>query len=78
VSGYGLGWDPETVTLAGAQAQAVGDDGESRGGRVSLTMFRESGIVVAVMSNISHADTSTLTLRVAEAFAQQITRNRIQ
>jgi hypothetical protein len=38
----------------------------------SLMTFREGGeggIVVAVMSNISYADTSTLALKVAEAFA---------
>jgi hypothetical protein len=34
-------------------------------------IFRESGIVVFVMSNISSADTSALALKVAEAFAPQ-------
>jgi hypothetical protein len=34
---------------------------------VSLMTFRERGIVVAVMSNISYADTSDLALKVAEA-----------
>jgi CubicO group peptidase (beta-lactamase class C family) len=69
-TGYGLGWDLETVTLAGTPAQTVGHDGEWLGGRaVSLMTFRERGIVVAVMSNISHADTSALALKVAEAFA---------
>jgi len=34
-----------------------------------LMMFRERGIVVAVMSNTSYADTSALALKVAEAFA---------
>ena len=49
----------------------VGHDGESRGGMVvSLMTFRESGLVVVVMSNISHADTSTLALKIAEAFAE--------
>jgi serine beta-lactamase-like protein LACTB, mitochondrial len=69
-TGYGLGWDLETVTLLGERAQAVGHDGESLGGTVvSLMTFRERGIVVAVMSNISYADTSALALKVAEAFA---------
>jgi hypothetical protein len=35
----------------------------------SLMMFGEAGIVVAVMSNISYADTPALALKVAEAFA---------
>jgi hypothetical protein len=48
----------------------VGHDGESFGGRVvSLMTFRERGIVVAVRSNISYADTSALALQIAEAFA---------
>jgi serine beta-lactamase-like protein LACTB len=69
-TGYGLGWQLENITLAGKPAQAAGHDGELRGGQVaSLMTFRERGIVVAVMSNISHADTSTLALKVAEAFA---------
>jgi CubicO group peptidase (beta-lactamase class C family) len=69
-TGYGLGWDLETVTLADAPTQTVGHDGESsRGMVVSLMTFRERGIVVAVMSNISNADTSALARKVAEAFA---------
>ena len=36
--------------------------------------FRDSGIVVAVMSNISHADASTLALKIAEAFAEHSVR----
>ncbi len=71
----GLGWDLHTVTLAGEPAQAAGLDGTLRGQRVgSLIMFREAGIVVAVMSNISHADTPALALKVAEAFAQPARR----
>jgi CubicO group peptidase (beta-lactamase class C family) len=68
---YGLGWDLHTVTLAGGPTQAAGLDGELQGQRVgSLMTFREAGIVVAVMSNISYADTPALALKVAEAFAQ--------
>jgi hypothetical protein len=32
-------------------------------------MFRDRGLVVAVTSNTSYADTATLALQVAEAFA---------
>jgi CubicO group peptidase (beta-lactamase class C family) len=72
---HGLGWDLHTVRLAGEPTQAVGLDGELQGERVgSLMMFREAGIVVAVMSNISPADTSALALKVAEAFAQAAPR----
>jgi len=68
-TGYGLGWALETVTLAGAPTRVVGHDGESLGGRVaSLKMLGDRGIVVAVTSNISYADTPSLALKVAEAF----------
>jgi CubicO group peptidase (beta-lactamase class C family) len=69
-TGYGLGWDLETVTLAGEQTAVVGHDGESLGGTVaSLMTYRERGIVVAVISNISYADTFSIGARIAEAFA---------
>jgi CubicO group peptidase (beta-lactamase class C family) len=78
-TGSGLGWDLETVTLAGEPAQAAGHDGELRGHRVmSLLTFRESGIVVAVTSNISNADTSALARKVAEAFSEHGARSRFQ
>ncbi len=69
-TGYGLGWDLETVTLAGETTPAAGHDGDSLGGRVaSLLTFRQRGMVVAVTSNISYADTFALAVNVAEAFA---------
>jgi CubicO group peptidase (beta-lactamase class C family) len=71
-TGYGLGWDLETVTLAGQQTRAVGHDGESLGGMVaSLMTFPERGIVVSVTSNISYADTFGVALNIARAFAEQ-------
>ena len=71
-TGYGLGWDIETVTLGGEQTRVAGHDGELLGGMVaSLMTFRERGIVVAVTSNISYADTFTIGSRIAEAFARQ-------
>ena len=69
-TGYGLGWDVETVTLGGEQTRAVGHNGEVLGGTVASFMtFREGGIVVAVTSNTSYADTFALAARIAEAFA---------
>jgi CubicO group peptidase (beta-lactamase class C family) len=69
-TGYGLGWDLESVTLAGKPTQSIGHDGETLGGRVaSLVTFRERGIVVAVISNISYTDTFSLALKIADAFA---------
>jgi serine beta-lactamase-like protein LACTB, mitochondrial len=71
-TGYGLGWDLETVTLAGRQTRETGHDGNSLGGMASsLLTFREHGIVVSVISNISYVDTFTMGSKIAQAFAEQ-------
>lgn len=71
-TGYGLGWDLETVSLGGAQVRAVGHDGDLLGGQaVSLMTFPERGIVVAVTSNTSYADAAGVASKLAEAFAAQ-------
>jgi hypothetical protein len=63
---------PQPVTV-----QSDVHDGEMLGGRVmSLVTLRERGIVVAVVSNISHTDTSTLAMKVAEAFTRTQTAPR--
>jgi hypothetical protein len=47
-------------------------NGELAGGMVmSLMTFGDSGIVVAVLSNIAHANTSALGLKIGDAFATQ-------
>jgi hypothetical protein len=46
-------------------------DGELAGGMVMSLMTRDSGIVVAVLSNIAHANTSALGLKIGDAFATQ-------
>ena len=69
-TGYGLGWDLETADVAGKTIQLVGHDGDSLGGMVaSLLTFREQGIVVAVTSNISYADTFALATKLIDTFA---------
>ncbi|MBI1895078.1 MAG: beta-lactamase family protein [Acidobacteria bacterium] len=71
-TGYGLGWDIETVTLAGEQTRVAGHDGELLGGMAaSLMTFPEHGMVVSITSNISYADTFSLGVKIAEAFVQQ-------
>ena len=68
-TGYGLGWDLETVTLAGAPMHWVGHDGTSMGGMVaSFITFPERGLVVSVMSNIAYADAEALAVKVAQAW----------
>jgi serine beta-lactamase-like protein LACTB, mitochondrial len=76
-TGYGLGWDRETVTLAGQQRNLVVQDGELRGGTVaSFISLPEPAIVVAVVSNISFADTRSIALKIAEVFAGQTNPER--
>jgi serine beta-lactamase-like protein LACTB, mitochondrial len=70
-TGYGLGWDLETVTLAGEQTRVVGHDGEVLGGIVSsFVTLPDRGIVVAVISNVPYSETFDLAAKIAEAFAQ--------
>lgn len=71
-TGYGLGWDLETVTLGGEQTTLAGHDGVWMGGPVaSLMVFPRHGIVVAVTSNMAYADTFGIGVKVAQAFAAQ-------
>jgi hypothetical protein len=45
-------------------------NGELAGGRVmSLVTLRDRGIAVAVVSNVAHAGTAALALKVADLFA---------
>jgi CubicO group peptidase (beta-lactamase class C family) len=74
-TGYGLGWDLETVTLSGEPTGLAGHDGEVLGGMVvSVMTFPEHGLVVSVTSNISYADTYSLAVKIAQAFADQAKR----
>jgi serine beta-lactamase-like protein LACTB, mitochondrial len=73
-TGYGLGWDVETVTVAGRPASTIGHDGDLLGGMATSLLIlrdqgRDPGIVVSVTSNISYADTFGLASKVAQAFA---------
>jgi serine beta-lactamase-like protein LACTB len=71
-TGYGLGWDLDTASLADRQARRIGHDGDVLGGMVaSLWTFPEEDLAVAVTSNISYADTSALATALAEAFARR-------
>jgi CubicO group peptidase (beta-lactamase class C family) len=68
-TGYALGWDLETVSLAGGTTSMAGHDSEfTIGSSTTLATFPERGIVVAVMTNTSFADMSSLALKIAETF----------
>jgi serine beta-lactamase-like protein LACTB len=71
-TGYGLGWALETVQLRGAAARMAGHGTKSDfiGGTTYLMTFPERGIVVAVTTNTSFADTKSIALKTAEAFAR--------
>ena len=65
-TGSGLGWDLETVTLAGTPTRAVGRDGNVLGGQTAtLLIFPKRGIVVSLLSNVSYAKTHMMALRIA-------------
>ena len=68
---YGLGWRLQTVPLAGEPTRMAGHGTKADfiGGTTSLMTFPGRGIVVAVMSNTSFADTRSIALKIAEAFA---------
>ena len=71
-TGYGLGWDLKTVTFAGQAIRTAGHNGDFWGGPVSsLLTFPDYGIVVAVTSNITDADTFSLAVKIAEVFVEQ-------
>ena len=59
---------PATVEQLQMSPQLATDP--AAGMPVSLTTLPDSGIVIAVMSNISHADTPALARKIAEAFAR--------
>jgi serine beta-lactamase-like protein LACTB, mitochondrial len=74
-TGYGLGWDFETVAVAGEQTRMAGHNGDSLGGMVaSLMTVPERGIVVALTSNISYTDTEAVALKIVRAFADRVSR----
>ena len=71
-TGYGLGWDLETVSLGGRTTDTVGHDSEFViGGSTSLMTFPARGLVVAVTTNITFANTSAIAVKIAEAFPDQ-------
>jgi CubicO group peptidase (beta-lactamase class C family) len=69
-TGYGLGWDLETIPLAGQPTMVAGHDGELLGGMVSsFLMVPGRALVVAVIANASYADTFGLASQIAEVFS---------
>jgi CubicO group peptidase (beta-lactamase class C family) len=72
VTFYGLGWMLENVPLAGEPTLLASHASRTLpGGSTSFMTFPERGIVVAVTSNTSFADTRSIALKIAQAFAEQ-------
>jgi CubicO group peptidase (beta-lactamase class C family) len=68
-TGYGLGWDIESVSLGGAETRVLGHDGDLLGGPVaSLMTVPEHGLAVAVISNTSYVNAEGIALKIADAF----------
>ena len=71
-TGYGLGWDLDTVSIANNATPSIGHEGRVLGGvATSFRIFPERNLVVAVSSNISYADPSDIALKIAQAFGEQ-------
>lgn len=71
-TGYGLGWDLETVALGDEQIPVVGYDGTIMDGHVASFMtIPGRGITVAITSNTAFANTPAIALAIAHAFAEQ-------
>jgi hypothetical protein len=63
---------PSDLARFALATKADSVDGELAGGMVMSLMTRpDSGIVVAVASNVAHANTSALGLKIGDAFAKQ-------
>ena len=69
---YGLGWMLDTVDLAGEPARLVSHASRTiEGASTSFLTFPDRGLFVTVMANISFADTRSIALGIADAFARR-------
>jgi serine beta-lactamase-like protein LACTB, mitochondrial len=69
---YGLGWTLERVSLAGESTRMASQASRTLlGGSTSFLTFPERALVVAVTSNTSFANTRSIALQIAEAFAER-------
>lgn len=70
-TGYGLGWDLETIEVGGESTRVLATDGDMRGGMVATVIaVPGTGLVVAAVSNTSYAGTDAIARDVAQAFAR--------
>ena len=70
-TGFALGWKVDTIQLAGAPARLLRHRATPTGGTVSLSLFPDRNLVIAVTTNVSHAmAVDPFALQVAEAFVR--------
>ena len=70
-SGFALGWKVDTIQLAGAPAQVLRHRATPTGSTVSLSLFPDRGLAIAVTTNVTHGMVvDPFALQVAEAFAR--------
>jgi len=70
-TGFALGWKVDTIQLAGAEARLLRHRATPTGGTVSLSLFPDRNLVIAVTTNVSHAMVvDPFALQVAEAFVR--------
>jgi CubicO group peptidase (beta-lactamase class C family) len=68
-TGFALGWNVDSIPLAGAQVRVVRHRASLIAGAVSLYLFPDRGLVIAVMSNVPNTvAVEAFALQVAEAF----------
>jgi serine beta-lactamase-like protein LACTB len=74
---YGLGWMLDTVELAGERTRLVSHASRTiEGASTSFLTFPDRGLVVAVMANISFADTKSIALDIAQLFGDAVILKR--
>lgn len=70
-TGYGLGWEIESVRIDGEETRMVGHAGDSIGGTTIFMTFPDHGVVIAVTSNVSHAEgVKPFAIKIAEMFVR--------
>jgi CubicO group peptidase (beta-lactamase class C family) len=66
---YGLGWMLDTIEMGGELTPQAGHASRTiEGASTSFLTFPERGLIVAVMANMSFADTRSIALAVAQVF----------
>jgi CubicO group peptidase (beta-lactamase class C family) len=70
-TGFALGWKADTIELSGAPARVLRHRATPTGSTVSLSLFPDRKLAIAVTTNVTHGLTvDPFALQVAEAFAR--------